>query len=172
MVINDHFLRNPTPLLAEVFRDAGYRTCYIGKWHLDGHGRNAYIPPERWCGFETWRTLECTHQYFSSLYYHQEEKEPRTWPGYDAVSQASEACRFIREDRGKDPFCLFLAWGPPHDPYIAPDGYMDRYSSKEIRLRENVNDFAAAERMWKACDTELSEGFQGVRDRFHLRPWG
>jgi arylsulfatase A-like enzyme len=165
MVINDHFLRNPTPFFAEVCRDAGYRTGYIGKWHIDGYGRTACIPPERWHGFEYWRTLECTHQYFKSLYYYQEEKKPRTWPEYDAVSQADEACRFIGEMQGKDPFCLFLSWGPPHGPYIAPEEYMERFSADKIRLRENVNDFAAAERMWKECDTELPSGFQKTRDR-------
>ena len=116
MVLNDHFLRNPTPFFAEVCRDEGYRTGYMGKWHLDGHGRTAYIPPERWLGFETWRTLECTHQYYKSLYFYQDEKKARTWPGYDAIAQTDEACRFIREEKDGDPFCLFLSWGPPHDP--------------------------------------------------------
>ena len=55
--------------LAEVFARAGYQTAYIGKWHLDGHGRSSFIPPERRQGFEFWRAAECTHDYNRSLYY-------------------------------------------------------------------------------------------------------
>src|SRR5690242_20217548 len=48
---------NDVPLSREIntfpqqFADAGYDTAFIGKWHVDGHGRSAYIPPERRHGF-------------------------------------------------------------------------------------------------------------------------
>lgn len=29
-------LPQDAPTIAHAFRDAGYRTCYVGKWHLDG----------------------------------------------------------------------------------------------------------------------------------------
>ncbi|MFZ5830156.1 MAG: sulfatase [Planctomycetota bacterium] len=165
MVMNDHFLRNPTPCFAEACKAAGYRTAYIGKWHLDGHGRTARIPRERWRGFEIWRTLECTHRYFQSDYYFQDEAKPRRWPQYDAVSQTDEACRLIGDMLGEKPFCLFLSWGPPHDPYVAPDEYMDRFDPARVRLRENVDDFTAAERLWNECDTRLPEEFRKSRQR-------
>ena len=38
-------------------------TAYIGKWHVDGHGRSAYIPPARRQGFEYFKALECAHDY-------------------------------------------------------------------------------------------------------------
>ena len=168
MVCNDHFLRSPTPYFAEVCKSAGYKTGYIGKWHIDGYGRTSYIPPERWRGFDYWRTLECTHQYFSSEYFHQYEKKRRTWAGYDAVSQTDEACSYINEMPKSDVFCLVLSWGPPHDPYIAPPEYMERFSVDKIQLRKNVNDFAPAEKMWNECNTELPEEFQKARD--HIMP--
>lgn len=169
MVLNDHFLKNPTPYFAEVCKSAGYSTGYIGKWHIDGYGRTNCIPPERWRGFDYWRTLECTHSYFDSAYFHQDEKKARTWPQYDAISQTDEACSFIKEKSGIDPFMMVLSWGPPHDPYIAPEKYMKRFSPGTIQLRENVNDFEAAEKMWKESDTELSEEFIKTREQF--MPW-
>lgn len=166
MVMNDHFLRNPTPSFAEACQAAGYRTVYIGKWHLDRYGRTARIPRERWQGFELWRALECTHRYFESDYFFQEEAEPRTWPQYDALSQTDEACRLIDDLPAEKPFCLFLSWGPPHDPYIAPDESMNRFDPASIRLRENVDDFAAAEKIWSESETRLPEEFRKTRQRF------
>lgn len=167
MVMNDHFLRNPSPYFAEVCRDSGYRTGYIGKWHIDGHGRSAHIPKERRCGFDYWRTLECTHQYTKSKYYHQDEKKPRFWSGYDAIAQTEDACDFIKQSaKVTSPFCLFLSWGPPHDPYQAPAEYMELFDADKIELRENVNDFAAAEAMQAECDTALAKGHLGTRQAF------
>src|SRR5690606_39359493 len=60
--------------LARVFADNGYKTGFIGKWHMDGRGRNSYIPPTRRQGFEYWKALECTHNYNHSAYYRSEER--------------------------------------------------------------------------------------------------
>ncbi|MHB8903241.1 MAG: sulfatase-like hydrolase/transferase, partial [Thermoguttaceae bacterium] len=43
--LNDVPLSGEAVSLAEAFNGAGYHTGYIGKWHLDGHGRSSYIPP-------------------------------------------------------------------------------------------------------------------------------
>ena len=166
VIANDLPLPTDGPSFAAAFRDAGYRTGYIGKWHLDGYGRTAYIPPERRLGFDYWRALECTHDYYNSKYYHQDEKEPRIWPGYDAISQTREACQFIADKQHENPFCLFISWGPPHDPYIAPQQYMDRFPVDGIRLRENVHDFVAAEQMKQESDTAIPSHFQPGRERF------
>jgi arylsulfatase A-like enzyme len=167
LVMNDHYLRNPNPYFAEVCKANGYQTGYIGKWHMDGRGRNTNIPPERRRGFDFWRTLECTHGYFNSEYYYQDEKTRRKWEGYDAVSQTAAACGFMEEKTsGSDPFCLFLSWGPPHDPYTAPPEYMKRFPLNKIELRDNVNDFAANEKMMAECDTALNAAHVGTRRAF------
>jgi arylsulfatase A-like enzyme len=171
MVLNDHFLRNPTPYFAEVCKSAGYQTGYIGKWHLDGYDREGYIPPERRLGFDYWRAFECTHDYFNSKYFHQDEKEPRVWPGYDAVAQADTACEFIAHYKDV-PFCLFLSWGPPHGPYAAPAEYEERFINKDIKFRENVNDFETARKMWRECDTEtVPESWKKTREK-SVAWWG
>ena len=56
------FSLNPDAVtLPKVLKAAGYDTAAIGKWHIDGHGRSAFIPPERRQGFDYWKVLECTH---------------------------------------------------------------------------------------------------------------
>jgi arylsulfatase A-like enzyme len=69
LFMNDLYLKDDGKTIAYGFRDAGYDTAYIGKWHIDGHGRGSYIPKERRQGFDHWQVLECTHDYNDSKYF-------------------------------------------------------------------------------------------------------
>lgn len=137
--LNDVPLAPGATTLAKVFKGANYNTAYIGKWHLNGHGRSAYIPPERRQGFDYWKALECTHDYTNSAYYADGPKKLK-WVGYDAFAQTDDACSYIRQHGvSEKPFLLFLAWGPPHDPYFtAPEPYRSRYDPAKLTLRSNV----------------------------------
>jgi arylsulfatase A-like enzyme len=136
--VNDVPVRGNPTYLAQCFRDAGYDTAYIGKWHIDGHGRSVYIPPSRRKGFMHWRTQECTHEYNHSPYY-TDTPEPLQWQGYDAAAQARAAAGFIRGKTEGPPFLLMLSWGPPHDPYdTAPEEFRRMYDPEKLTLRPNV----------------------------------
>ena len=135
---NDKPLNPDATTIGKVYRQAGYETAYIGKWHIDGHGRSAFIPKERRHGFEFWRVCECTHDYNHSLYYG-DTPDQRYWAGYDAIAQTREAQAYIQE-RAKSPFVLFMSWGPPHDPYqTAPEEYRRMHADPSaIFLHPNV----------------------------------
>jgi len=136
--LNDVLLRNEATSLAEVYRQAGYETAYIGKWHLDGNHRSAFIPRERRQGFGFWKVLDCTHAYNNSFYYGDEDVKLK-WEGYDAIAQTREAEQYIRSHAGGPPFLLVLSWGPPHDPYdTAPPQYRALFQPENIALRPNV----------------------------------
>jgi arylsulfatase A-like enzyme len=147
VLYNDRPLRNEALSLAEIYKDAGYATGYIGKWHINGQAsdekqfaaRNRAVPPGRRQGFDYWKAREVTHDYNSSFYF--DENDVRhTWSGYDAFSQTDSAISFI--DRNKNnPFLLVLSWGPPHDPYqTAPEIYRKMYDPTVLKLRPNVPD--------------------------------
>ena len=136
--LNDVCLNTEAVSIAQAFKSAGYQTGYIGKWHLDGHGRTSFIPRERRQGFEFWKVLECTHNYNRSPYYG-DENAKLFWDGYDAAAQTREAQQYIRERAGKGPFALFVSWGPPHNPYnTAPEKFRQLYKPEELALRPNV----------------------------------
>jgi arylsulfatase A-like enzyme len=140
VLMNDVPLDPKTEMISNVLAGAGYDTGYIGKWHVDGHGRSNYIPPERRHGFQYWRAMECTHDYNRSTYY-TEGTEMRYWHGYDAEAQTTDAEKYIRDktERGGKPFFLMLSWGPPHEPYdTAPERYRKLYDADKITLRPNV----------------------------------
>jgi len=129
----------PVTTIAKVLKGAGYDTGCIGKWHVDGHGRSEFIPRERRQGFDYWKVLECTHDYTNSNYY-ADRPEKLKWEGYDAVAQTRDAESYLRDPaRTNKPFLLFLAWGPPHDPYqTAPQEFRAAYDPEKIKLRPNI----------------------------------
>lgn len=137
--MNDVPLNPGATTIAKVLDRANYDTGYIGKWHLNGDGRSAFIPRERRQGFDYWKALECTHDYNHS-YYYADGPEMLEWKGYDANAQTSDAQTYLRDHAKSDkPFCLFLSWGPPHDPYqTAPAKYRAMYQADKMKLRPNV----------------------------------
>ena len=136
--LNDVRLNTDAVSIAQAYNEAGYETGYIGKWHLDGRDRSAFIPKERRQGFKFWKAMDCTHNYNSSFYYADANIKLK-WNGYDAIAQTREARRYIREHDGAGPFALFLSWGPPHAPYqTAPEKYRKLFNEAEIKLRPNV----------------------------------
>lgn len=144
--VNDVPLSTNVQSIARAFSAGGYATAYIGKWHLDGHGRSSYTPPDRRQGFEYWKALECTHDYNRSGYYVGDSTELKYWHGYDAVAQTRDAESYIRVHGGARPFFLVLSWGPPHNPYdTAPEEYRRLYDPEGIRLRPNVPASSAGE---------------------------
>lgn len=142
--LNDAKFNPEANTMGKIFKSAGYNTAYIGKWHLDGHGRSAYIPPERRHGFDYWKVLECTHTYNNSLYYANQDTVHSVWPSYDAYYQSIDAINFIKTHANdKEPFLMVLSWGPPHAPYhTAPEKFNEEYSNRDVELRSNVpNEF-------------------------------
>jgi len=136
--LNDVPLNTDAVSIAQAYDRAGYETGYIGKWHLDGNKRSAFIPKERRQGFQFWKSLGCTHNYNNSFYYADKNIKLK-WECYDAIAQTREAQRYIREHTDGKPFALFLSWGPPHAPYhTAPEKYRRLFNEAEIKLRPNV----------------------------------
>lgn len=140
MFLNDAHLPDGELCMAEILGTAGYATAYIGKWHLDGHGRDSYIPPERRQGWQYWKAAECDHNYNHSHYYTGTSGEKRYWEGYDAFAQTEDARQYLRDpDRKRSPFILFMAYGPPHFPHAtAPAGLKALYPPGKIQLPPNV----------------------------------
>ena len=144
LIINDVNLNSNAVSIAEAFTAGGYDTAYIGKWHVDGQGRSAYIPRERRQGFDYWKVLECTHDYNHSPYYAHDAPAKLVWTGYDAFAQTQDAQAYIASrTRASKPFLLVLAWGPPHNPYpTAPEAYQ-LFDPAKIILRKNAKDTPA-----------------------------
>ena len=137
MVANDLRLRESETTIAETLRDSGYRTGFIGKWHLDGGKRlPGFVPPgPRRQGFEFWAANECSHAHFNTQYF-RDTPEPIPIRKFEAEAWTEVALEFLR---GKDsrPFFLTVAMGPPHDPYKAPPEFAKLYDPAKLKMRPN-----------------------------------
>lgn len=136
---NDLPLPDDMPTIGEWFRDSGYRTGYIGKWHLDGVPRGRFTPPgSRRHGFDHWAAYNCSHDYVRPEKWYRDDPAPVIIEGYEPEAQTTEALDFLATPDER-PFCLVVSWGPPHDPYpMVPERYRERYDPQRLSLRPNV----------------------------------
>jgi arylsulfatase A-like enzyme len=126
MPLDEHFM-------SETFRDAGYQTGMIGKWHL-GHHNRAQSPNAR--GFEYfYGNLTSGPDYYD----HVSRVGGLDWqrngtsvvePGYSTELIADDAQRFIRDRDRKRPFFLYVPWNAPHTPLQAPKDLMAKYADQ------------------------------------------
>jgi arylsulfatase A-like enzyme len=135
---NELSLKPDAVTLAQRFAAAGYRTGYIGKWHLGDPKNWGAVPKEYRGGYEDWlaaNALELISRPYATTLFDNENQLVRL-PGYrvDAITDA--AIRYI--DRMKDePFFLFVSHVEPHHQndlgdYPPPDGYRERYTGRWI----------------------------------------
>ncbi|MFO7616757.1 MAG: sulfatase, partial [Bacteroidales bacterium] len=140
MFLNDACLPEEELCLAEVYKQNGYQTAYIGKWHLDGHGRLDYTPPERRQGFDYWKALECSHDYNRMPYYEGDLPEMKFWDDYSPYAVCEDAGRYVSSHaKDKSPFFLFVSIAAPHFPHqTAPDDLKELYPPDDIKVNPNV----------------------------------
>lgn len=136
---NGNPLPTDRPTLATCFRDAGYRTGYIGKWHLAGDGNpEGPVPPDRRGGYQDWfaaEVLEMTSDPFHTSLWDGDGNEMKL-PGYRVDAETDLAIRYCTERAQEvQPFMLFMSFLEPHhqnstDNYPAPPGYEERYAGR------------------------------------------
>ena len=134
------------PTFAHYLRRAGYQTALSGKMHFCG--------PDQLHGFEERLTTDIYPADFGwTPDWTRFEERPGWYHTMDSVIQAGPCTRTNQVDfddevvyaarqklfdiaRGKDrrPFCLLVSMTHPHDPYVVPEPYWNRYRDSEIEL--------------------------------------
>ncbi len=136
---------------ATTMRQAGYRTCYVGKWHNDGRpsthgydecrglfsgGGGAWWTPQ-----QDYRGHEVTGYRGWIFQTDAGEKFPELGVGLtpDISSRfADAAIECIRDSQAQDtPFFLHVNFTAPHDPLLMPPGYETMYDADKMPLPKN-----------------------------------
>jgi arylsulfatase len=141
-------LRGQEITLAEILKDVGYSTAYLGKWHL---GMDTESQPQNQ-GFDSYYgILNSTDEALFAVSMKQAGYEPTeserayVWQGAagkpaETVKEytldvrreidldlADRAVKYIRDQaRRDDPFFLFVGWTRPHWPNLVTDAYAGR----------------------------------------------
>ncbi len=139
--------------IANVLKEEGYSTGYIGKWHLDASEQNftshpesgakdwdAFTPPgERRQGFDYWLSYGACDEHLDPHYWQDtpEQIKPGKWSPEFETDKALEYMENHKDD--ENPFALFVSWNPPHLPYeLVPDEYYEKFKDVDVCWRPNV----------------------------------
>ena len=156
-----------TPTVATLFSNSGYRTAYIGKWHLAGGHREDAVPPELRGGYDdVWEAadaLEFTSHPTEGRIFN-ENGDAIEFSGQYRVDFLTDRAEIFLRDSQDAPFFLFLSHLEPHhqndmDRYVAPDGYAERFANPWIPedLRNEPGDWHAELPDYYGCVARLDE---------------
>jgi len=132
---NNIVLGSEQKTLAHYFKEAGYNTGYIGKWHL---ASGDPVPREEQGAYDYWlgaNALENTSDTYRTEVFDKDGKKIFL-PGYRTDALTDAAIRYVSEQR-ENPFFLFLSHLEPHhqnhlDDYPPPTGYRERYTDRWV----------------------------------------
>ena len=112
--------------VADLMKQAGYKTGIIGKWGLGGPGSSG-VPTRQ--GFDYWYGYLCqreAHSFTPSHLWRNEEKVELDGKTYSHDLLAEDSLRFIRENKD-NPFFLYLPFTIPHAELLAPEDAMEPF---------------------------------------------
>jgi len=145
--------------IADYFKQNGYQTSLIGKWHL-GRFSKDYLPNSRgfdhFYGYLSGGVGHYDHIHGGGLDWQRNGKTIRE-DGYTTHLLTDEAIRIIKNHGNKQPFFLELSYAAPHMPNEAPKETVDKY--KHLK---NVN-----RQLHAAMVTEIDSGIQRIFEALH-----
>jgi N-acetylglucosamine-6-sulfatase len=118
-----------TVFFPEYLQQAGYRTGYVGKWHM-GEDAQSDMPRK---GFDHWVSFRGQGTYFDPLL--NVNGERRQFKGYTTdiiTDQALEWLKRQRESRDGKPFFLYVAHKATHAEFQPAPRHRGRYSAAAV----------------------------------------
>jgi len=139
--------------IAEILREAGYRTAAYGKWH--NGMQPPYHPNSR--GFDDYYGFTSGHwgNYFSPMLEH--NGKIVKGEGFLVDDLTDHGLDFIEKNR-EQPFFLYLPLNTPHSPMQVPDAYWNSFKDRNLEMKyhgeeeENLNFTKAALAMVENID--------------------
>lgn len=121
--------------VAKLLQQAGYETCVVGKWHLNGWFNLPGQPQPSDMGFSHWFATQnnCLPNHRNPYNFVRNGIPAGPLQGYASQLVADEAIRWLTEihDPTK-PFFLYVAFHEPHEPIATDPLYSGLYGPAEL----------------------------------------
>ncbi len=118
------------PSFPRQLQAAGYRSAYIGKWHM-GEDDDSPRP-----GFDHWITHKGQGNYYDTEL--NIDGQRQTIPGYYTTVVTDLALQWLNQQSADRPFCLILGHKAPHTPYTAEPAYAHLYDHIPINYPDSA----------------------------------
>jgi arylsulfatase A len=121
--------------IAELLRDAGYQTVYLGKWHLNG-GLGTDQPQPDDHGFDHWfaTTGFAMPTHLNPFNFALNGVEMGPMEGYACQLLSDEAVRWLNELRDPErPFVMVIGYHEPHEAIASPPDITATYPATQNR---------------------------------------
>lgn len=141
--------------LAELLRDAGYRTAHVGKWHLSAYGTSQPQPLDQGFEYSFGTSSNAIPSHLNPNNFYRNGKPLGEIKGYACQIVVDDAIRWLKDDSSDDPFFLYVAFQEPHTPIASPPEMVAQYNEGKKRNEylaniQNLDD--AAGRLMDALD--------------------
>ena len=121
--------------VATLLRQAGYATCHVGKWHVNGRFNAPDQPQPSDHGFDHWFSTQN-----NAMPWHRDPdnfvrngRPVGRLEGHSAGLIVDEAIRWLRQLRDPSkPFFLFVCFHEPHEPIATDPRFAGLYASLEL----------------------------------------
>lgn len=123
------------PIISDVLREVGYEVAFIGKPHVKGALTDHYW--DYYFGFPG-----------QASYYHPQIVEGRdgkfgpltTYHEYVDDLLTDRAVKWLTERQGDKPFCIFIWFYAPHEPFYRPRRLADLYNGVRVHKPHNFDE--------------------------------
>ena len=125
--------------LGHTFRNAGYHTGYVGKWHLEDFHEEVFVPPgPRRQGFEDWHMWAASGRHYGAWTFNPDTGEKIQPQGWNATLMTDDALSFLHQQTPDKPWFLVVSWNPPHPPFNPPPVDAALYPPAKQEFRPNL----------------------------------